>query len=250
LRTHQGTQGGTTTASGVPHTADGLVHPTVVAGHGRSHSSWLRRRRCGQRVHRHRLPAHPRPVSRQPLHRRRPGTRGRLTTTSVGDATLPACPTTRRACGRATVGRRRHGHREYVRVVPTAGDREIRGTLRHPESARRGLRKTTATALFTRLPRRRGRQWGASRGHTLRPRPTTLGGAGRGLRIRGTFPGFGRSDPLQPTRVERLRTGNRHVRSAVVTGLAHATASLLLRYPSAELFAASHDMRRALPLIR
>ena len=35
-----------------------------------------------------------------------------------------------------------------------------------------------------------------------------------------------------------------------MTGLAHATASLLLRYPSAELFAASHDMRRALPLIR
>jgi nitrate reductase beta subunit len=59
-------------APGVPHHADGLVHPALVPGGRRGAGHWLRRRGPRQPVRRHRGAAHTDRLPRPTVHRRRP----------------------------------------------------------------------------------------------------------------------------------------------------------------------------------
>ena len=68
----QGVPGGAAAAPGVPHDADGLVHPAAVAGGRRAHRDRPRRRGRRQPVRRDRRAAHPDRVPRRAVHRRRP----------------------------------------------------------------------------------------------------------------------------------------------------------------------------------
>ncbi len=71
LRADQHLPGGAAAAPGVPHHADGLVHPAAVAGGRRRQGHRLRRRGQGQPVRRDRRAADPGRVPRRAVHRRR-----------------------------------------------------------------------------------------------------------------------------------------------------------------------------------
>ena len=71
LRADQPVQGGAAAAPGVPHDADGLVHPAALAGRRRGQGHRLRRRGQGQPVRRHRRAPDPDRVPRRAVHRRR-----------------------------------------------------------------------------------------------------------------------------------------------------------------------------------
>ena len=70
-RADQHLPGRAAAAPGVPHHADGLVHPAAVAGRRRRQGHRLRRRGQGQPVRRDRRAAHPGRVPRRAVHRRR-----------------------------------------------------------------------------------------------------------------------------------------------------------------------------------
>ena len=77
LRADQPFQGGAAAAPGVPHDADGLVHPAAVAGRRRGQGHRLRRRGQGQPVRRNRRAPDPRSSTspnRSPPARWRPST--------------------------------------------------------------------------------------------------------------------------------------------------------------------------------
>ena len=71
LGADQQVRGGAAAAPGVPHDADGLVHPTAVAGRRHRPRHRSRRRGQGEPVRRHRRAAHPGRVPRRAVHRRR-----------------------------------------------------------------------------------------------------------------------------------------------------------------------------------
>ena len=89
-RADQQVQGGAAAASGVPHHADGLVHPAALAGGRRHQGHGPRRRGPRQPVRRHRRAADPGRVPRQPVHRRRRGAGRRGAAQARGDALLHA----------------------------------------------------------------------------------------------------------------------------------------------------------------
>ena len=70
-RADQPVQGRAAAAPGVPHDADGLVHPAALAGRRRRPGHRRRRRGRGQPVRRHRRAADPDRVPRRAVHRRR-----------------------------------------------------------------------------------------------------------------------------------------------------------------------------------
>ena len=70
LRADQHLQGGAAAAPGVPHDADGLVHPAALAGRRRRPGDRRGRRGQGQPVRRHRRAADPGRVPRRAVHRR------------------------------------------------------------------------------------------------------------------------------------------------------------------------------------
>ncbi len=117
LQAGQGVQGGAAAASGVPHDADGLVHPAAVAGRRRPVRDGQRRRGRREPVRRHRRAAHPDRVPRRAVHRRRHRRRSTgvlrklaamrstcATSTSVAKSTDrgEAVGMTRRRCSRCT----------------------------------------------------------------------------------------------------------------------------------------------------
>jgi hypothetical protein len=70
VQVDQQVQGGAAAASGVPHDADGLVHPAAVTGGRRAQGDRQRRRGPRQPVRRARRAADPGRVPRGPVHRR------------------------------------------------------------------------------------------------------------------------------------------------------------------------------------
>ena len=127
-------------ASGVPHHADGLVHPAAVAGRGRRHGHRSRCRGRRQPVRRDRRAADPDRLSRRAVHRRRPEAGARRARAAGGDARLHA----RRQPRAATpTGHRRRGWHDRRRSrghVPAARPGQVRRALRHPARARRAGR--------------------------------------------------------------------------------------------------------------
>ena len=101
---HPGLQGGAAAAPGVPHHADGLVHPAPVPGRRRHQGDRPRRRGQGQPLRRDRHPPHPRRVPRQP-HRRRPARSPRCSRSSRPCG--PSCATSTSAATPTTRSRRR-----------------------------------------------------------------------------------------------------------------------------------------------
>ena len=91
-RADQHLQGGAAAAPGVPHHADGLVHPAAVAGRRRRQGHRLRRGGQGQPVRRDRRPAHPRRVPRRAVHRRRRRA-GRRGAAASSPRCAPTCAT-------------------------------------------------------------------------------------------------------------------------------------------------------------
>ena len=92
LRADQPLQGGAAAAPGVPHDADGLVHPAAVAGRRRGQGHRLRRRGQGQPVRRDRRAADPDRVPRRAVHRRRRGA-GRPGAARSWPRCAPTCAT-------------------------------------------------------------------------------------------------------------------------------------------------------------
>ena len=137
LRADQHLQGRAAAASGVPHDADGLVHPAAVAGRRRRARHRLRRRGQGQPVRRDRRAAHPDRVPRRAVHRRRRRAGRRGAAQARRDALLHARHQHGPRPERVDPGRGRHDRRADVRHVPAAGHRQVRRALRHPGRARR-----------------------------------------------------------------------------------------------------------------
>ena len=109
-RADQRVQGGAAAAPGVPHDADGLVHPTALTGRRRGRSD--RRGRRGQRqpVRGDRRAADPGGVPRRAVHRRRRGAGRRRAPEAGRDALLHARPQPRTR-GRPVHPRRRRDER-------------------------------------------------------------------------------------------------------------------------------------------
>ena len=110
LRADHGLQGGAAAAPGVPHHADGLVHPAAVAGRRRRQGHRLRRRGRRQPLRRDRRPADPGRVPRQPLHRRRRRA-GQRRAARSSPRCAPTCATSTSAATPATRSRPRSGWR-------------------------------------------------------------------------------------------------------------------------------------------
>ena len=100
LQAGQGVPGRAAAASGVPHDADGLVHPAAVAGRRRPARHRPRRRGRRQPVRRPRLAADPDRVPRRAVHRRRSRPGARLAGNAGRDALLHARPQPRRRARR------------------------------------------------------------------------------------------------------------------------------------------------------
>ena len=140
---------------GVPHDADGLVRAAAVSGHvddrGRQLRVRSRRRLSGDRH-----AAHPDRVPRQPALGRRHGGHPQRPQAPRGDAPLHARAEHHRRGRHGRGGRSRHDAARHRGHVPPAGDREVRGSLRHPARAHRAGRQARRAAGFLR-PGLRGR---------------------------------------------------------------------------------------------
>ena len=140
LGSHHALRGGAAAAPGVPHDADGLVHPAAVAGRRRAARHRPRRRGRGNlfgAVDALRIPVEylaglftagdPAPVTA--VLRRLAAMRAYQRRINLGeerDESIAA------AVGMTGAADGRH--------VPAAGHRQVRGALRHPGRARRGRR--------------------------------------------------------------------------------------------------------------
>ena len=111
LRAHQHLQGRAAAASGVPHDADGLVHPAAVARRRRRQGDGGGRRGQAQPVRRDRRPADPDRVPRRAVHGRRRGAGRRRAEEARRHALLHA----------------RHQHGPRPRRLDPGGGRDERG---------------------------------------------------------------------------------------------------------------------------
>lgn len=119
-------QGGATAASGIPHHADGLVHPAAVAGGRRRQPRRPRRRGPGQPVRGVGIAAHPHRVPGRVVHRRghRPGRGGAAQAGRHAVLHARHQPGAGHPAAHSGVGRSDRG--TDVQHVPPARDREIR----------------------------------------------------------------------------------------------------------------------------
>ena len=148
LEDGDGVEGRLPAASRIPHAADGLVRAAAVAdpvgGRGRQDGH---RRRHARRP----LAAHSAALSRQPADGRRRGAGRARAGAHARHARLHAGQDRRR--------RDRRGHRRAGRPdgaadrgdVPHHGDRQLRGSLRHPDDASRDRRGRLRAARRLRL---------------------------------------------------------------------------------------------------
>ena len=137
LRADQRVRGRAAAAPGVPHAADGLVHPAAVAGGRRRPRHRPRRRGPRQPLRRDRRASDPGRVPRPALHRRRRRAGRRRAAPAGRDAVVPARPQPRPRPGRVDPRHGRHDRRAALRHVPAAGHRQVRGAVRHPAGTRR-----------------------------------------------------------------------------------------------------------------
>ena len=123
--------------SRIPHSADGLVRAAAFAdpgGRGRRHDrrdGWDGR--CAK-------PPHPDPLSCQPAHRGRRSADRAGARADARDARLYAQAHRRRRDRRDDRRPRRHDRSGDRADVPSDGDRQLRGPVRHPDHAPRGGR--------------------------------------------------------------------------------------------------------------
>ena len=146
-------RGGAAAAPGVPHDADGLVHPAAVAGRRRAHATTGHDGEDAGNlfgaIDALRIPIE---LPGRAVHRRRPATGPRRAGPARRDARRSCATSTSAASPTSSiadaVGMTPRGHRGHV---PAARRGQVRRALRHPDRARRSRRPDGARARLEEL---------------------------------------------------------------------------------------------------
>ena len=143
-------------ASGIPHDADGLVHPAALARGGGAARHGSRRRRCGQPVRCVGQPADPDRILGGAVHRRGCRTRAPVATHAGRHAFVHARPQLGQPRAPRDPRCRRPVRRRHLGAVSAAGDRQVLRPVRDPGGPHRVQRPTRRTRVRTGLRGRYG----------------------------------------------------------------------------------------------